>query len=160
MTQETLSHPIPGGILSSSSLAKFSGIDAEILMGGDLAPFSVMAMKVEHGMGAPAHISFHEDKVFVITEGIFLFQIGESRVRVAAGEHLFVAKGEIHSFSAINENSAKMTLISTPSHHDRFFQALSDLPLPHEQEAVVAICEEMDQTIVGPVVQLQCSETP
>jgi len=130
---------------------QFSGIDASILMGGENAPFTVMDMTVAPGMGAPAHISFHEEKLFHILEGTFLFLIGDDRVEARAGDHIYVAKGQVHGFSACGNADARMTLVSTPAHHDRFFRALSDLPVPHAPEDVEAVCKACDQKIVGPV---------
>lgn len=114
---------------------------------------TAMELTVAPGMGAPAHISFNEDKVFVITEGYLLFLIGEARLQVNVGDHVFVVKGDIHSFSALGKKPAKMTLISTPSHHDRFFHALSNLTVPHDQDEVAGVCTTQGQTIVGPVIQ-------
>jgi len=45
-----------------------------------------------------------------------------------------------------------MTLISTPARHDRFFEAMDALPVPHEPEQVQAVCERFGQAIVGPLV--------
>lgn len=155
MTDTASSTQHRGGLLSLTEVAEFSGIKASILMGGDGVPFTVMAMSVASGMGAPAHISFHEDKVFHVFEGSFLFLIGDERLEVQPGDHVFVAKGQSHSFAALGEN-ASMTLISTPAHHDRFFRALSDLEVPHDPERVAAVCKAFDQAIVGPVVDIQC----
>lgn len=145
--------PSRSGILSSQGQACFSGITADILLGGADAPCTVMVMTVETGLGAPAHISFEEDKVFHVTDGAFLFLIGEDRVRGEAGDHILVMKGVTHGFSALGDGPARMTLVSTPSGHDGFFRALSDLPVPHDPGEVAAVCEQFHQAIVGPVVQ-------
>ncbi|MGI9377358.1 MAG: cupin domain-containing protein [Tsuneonella suprasediminis] len=152
MTQNSSATSPQGRVLESTGSAQFSGINASILMGGENAPFTVMDMNVAPGMGAPAHISFHEDKLFHISEGTFLFLIGDDRVEACAGDHVYVAKGQVHGFSACGNTDARMTLVSTPAHHDRFFRALSDLPVPHAAEDVEAVCKACDQKIVGPVV--------
>ena len=139
------------GVLSSHASARFSGIDAEILLGGEAAPMTVMAMTVQPDQGAPAHISFEEDKVFCISEGDLLFLIDVQKIQVKAGDRLFVAKGVTHSFSAMG-GVARMMLVSTPARHDRFFQAMDALPVPHDLNHVQAVCETFGQAIVGPVV--------
>nr|WP_272209717.1 cupin domain-containing protein [Marinicella sp. W31]MDC2875541.1 cupin domain-containing protein [Marinicella sp. W31] len=153
MTQNPAPVPRASGRLTSMGTAEFSGIDATILMGGDGKPFTVMEMIVRPGMGAPAHISFHEDKVFHISEGNFLFLIGEDRIKAKAGDHLFAGRRQVHSFSALGSKPARMTLVSNPAHHDRFFRALSALPVPHDPKEVEAVCETCDQRIVGPIVE-------
>jgi quercetin dioxygenase-like cupin family protein len=139
------------GVLSSHASARFSGIDAEILLGGEAAPMTVMAMTVQPDQGAPAHISFEEDKVFCISEGDLLFLIDVQKIQVKAGDRLFVAKGVTHSFSAMG-GVARMMLVSTPARHDRFFQAMDALPVPHDLNHVQAVCDMFGQAIVGPVV--------
>ncbi|WP_176085902.1 cupin domain-containing protein [Martelella sp. HB161492] len=155
MTKTTGTQPAISGRLSPFGRASFSGIEADILLGDDTGPFTVMDMVVSPGMGAPAHISFHEDKVFHVASGSLLFLVGEDRFAAGPGEHIHVAKGAIHSFSALGSSPARMTLISTPAQHERFFLALSALPVPHLQEAVDAVCQAYDQAIVGPVVSLR-----
>ncbi|MEV5023622.1 cupin domain-containing protein [Sphingobium sp. LMA1-1-1.1] len=139
------------GVLSSHATARFSGIDADILLGGEAAPMTVMAMTVQPDQGAPAHISFEEDKVFCISEGRLLFLIGVQKIEVRAGDRLFVAKGVTHGFSAMG-GVARVMLVSTPARHDRFFQAMDALPVPHDLNDVQSVCETFGQAIVGPVV--------
>lgn len=153
MTETVESAQKTGGLLSSLGTAQFSGITATILMGGDGLPFSVIEMVVDPGMGAPAHISLREDKVFHVSKERFLFLIGETQVEASEGDHLFVGKGQVHSFSAQSGKPARMTLVSTPAHHDRFFRALSALPTPHDPQDVQAVCVDCHQQIVGPIVQ-------
>lgn len=152
MTPDNELRPLVSGALSPVGKTRFSGIDADILLGGDKAPFTVMEMTVAPGMGAPAHISFHEDKVFHVTEGSLLFLVGEDRLTAESAAHVYVAKGVTHSFSALGDNPARMTLVSTPAHHERFFQALSALAVPHDPQEVATVCAALDQAVVGPVV--------
>lgn len=145
------SDDLSSGLLATHGKAAFSGIDADILLGGERAPMTVMALTVEKDQGAPAHISFEEDKVFCVSEGRLLFLIDTVKIEAMAGDRLFVARGITHGFSARGD-VARMTLISTPARHDRFFQAMDALPLPHEPGDVQAVCERFGQAIVGPVV--------
>lgn len=140
------------GVLSPVGTASFSGIDADILLGGDTAPFTVMDMTVAPGAGAPVHVSFHEEKLFRVTEGALLFLVGEDRMTVASGAHVHVAPGIAHGFSALGDSPARMTLVSTPPRHDRFFRAMGELAEPHDPQEVAAVCAAFGQAIVGPVI--------
>ncbi|MDQ0325856.1 hypothetical protein J2R99_001705 [Rhodopseudomonas julia] len=99
MTSDVGSRQPPSGALAPVNKARFSGIDADILLGGD-----------------------------------------------------YVAKGAPHGFSALGEGPARMTLVSTPARHESFFQALSELTVPHDPQEVAAVCTAFDQAIPGPVV--------
>jgi quercetin dioxygenase-like cupin family protein len=136
--------------LKATAQTCFSGITADILLGGE-APMTVMNMAVEPNLGAPAHISFEEDKVFVVTQGRFEFLLGDARIWVEAGDRVFVPKGAIHSFRA-DRGTAYMTLVSTPARHDRFFHAINALPEPRTPEDVAAVCTQFAQQMRGPIV--------
>ncbi|MEJ2623263.1 MAG: cupin domain-containing protein [Pseudolabrys sp.] len=144
--------PRISGALSPVSKARFSGINADVLLGGNKAPFTVMDLTVAPGTGAPAHISFHEEKAFRMIEDAFLLLVGEERMTVESGEHVYVAQSVRHGFSVLGEGPTRMTLVSTPAHHERFFQALSELTVPHDLQEVKAVCAAYDHAIVGPVV--------
>ncbi|WP_068087788.1 cupin domain-containing protein [Novosphingobium rosa] len=147
--------PSTSGKLAASATATFSGIEASILLGGEGAPMTVMAMQVSPDQGAPAHISFEEDKLFLITEGQFEFLIGDDRLSASAGDHVFVGRGIVHGFVALAAAPARMTLMSTPARHDRFFMAMGQLPVPHDRDQVEDICHQYRQAIVGPVISVE-----
>ncbi len=141
----------PAGRLTIGATARFSGIEAGILLGGEAAPLTVMRMLVTQGQGAPLHISHEEDKLFRILRGTLLFVIGEDRITATEGDTLFVPRGTVHGFSA-DGGPAEMLLVSTPARHDRFFQAMDALPVPHRMEDVAQVCQRFAQSIVGLVV--------
>lgn len=137
--------------LAATSRTCFSGITADVLLGGEDAPMTVMNMTVDPDLGAPAHVSFEEDKVFVLTQGRFQFLLGSTIVGAEAGDRVFVPKGAIHSFRAVG-NVARMTLISSPARHDRFFHAIHALPEPRSPDDVAAVCATFAQQMRGPIV--------
>jgi quercetin dioxygenase-like cupin family protein len=139
------------GRLTIRTTARFSGIEAGILLGGEAAPLTVMQMLVAQEQGAPLHISHEEDKLFRIACGTLLFVIGEDRIEAVAGETVFVPRGTVHGFAA-QGGEAEMVLVSTPARHDRFFLAMDALPVPHRMEDVAQVCQRFGQSIVGPVV--------
>ena len=140
------------GKCSLIATAYFSGIKADILIGGENSPMTVMELTVEPNMGAPAHISHGEDKVFFIIEGSLAFLVGNQKIQAHEGERIFVGKGTPHSFVALDNKSARMNLVSTPGRHDRFFLAMGQLSTPHKMEEVRSVCERFEQTILGPVI--------
>lgn len=153
MTHATSESPMASGKLTTRESATFSGIQADILMGGENAPMTVMTMTVSSNQGAPDHISHKEDKVFQIMEGHLIFSVGGDKINASPGERIFVGRGVAHSFSALNNEPAIMTMVSTPAKHDRFFAAMAALTVPHDMSDVQAVCERFDQSIVGPVVK-------
>lgn len=139
--------------LTSQTTVSFSGIDANILLGGADSPFTVMLLRVQPGHGAPNHISEFEDKLFRVDSGHFRFVVEDEVLDVETGDYVFAHKGAVHGFAAIGSVSM-LTLVSTPSGHEKFFEDLSRLPTPHTPEAVSAVSEANKQLIVGPVVSV------
>lgn len=153
MSRESETNEIMSGKCAVIGKAEFSGIKADILLGGENAPMTVMDLTVEPSLGAPAHISKNEDKVFFVKEGCFVFLVGTQKTEATAGDTIFVSKGTVHSFSALNQTCGRMTLVSTPGLHDQFFVAMSDLPTPHSEDQVQSVCNRFGQAIVGPVIE-------
>ena len=152
MRNDEQGQKLRSGKCSSIGRAIFSGIDADILLGGEDAPISVMSMTVAPHQGAPEHTSNGEDKVFLVNEGRLIFLVGTEKFIAYPGECIFVSRGIVHSFSALDDRVASMTLVSAPGRHDRFFQAMGALSTPHDIEEVASVCDCFEQAIVGPVV--------
>ena len=142
----------PSRCLCTQTEVRFSGLRARVKQGSPDAPFTVMDIQALKGAGAPAHISPGEDKCFLIKSGFFFFQIGDEKKYAEAGDIIFVARGDVHSFSGVGDGANEMVLVSTPSHHHDFFIAMAGLKTPHEPEEVAQVCERLNQQIVGPVV--------
>ena len=140
------------GVLKASETVSFSGITAEVMMGGEEAPFTVMRMTVEKGQGGPRHRSVTEDKVFHVISGRLAFLCGDEIATVAQGEVIHIPRDTQHSFRAIGED-AVMLLVSSPARHDRFFKDMDALPTPHDQADVMAVCERHMQVITGGVIE-------
>jgi quercetin dioxygenase-like cupin family protein len=152
MTDATQPQTEPSRVLSIEAEAEFSGLHSKVLLGSAGAPFSVMTIRADRAKGAPAHISASEDKCFLIRRGRFLFLIGTQKTFVSAGDLVFVAKGEVHSFCGVGDEPSEMVLISTPARHHDFFLQMAGLATPHDPGAVQQICARLDQQITGPVV--------
>lgn len=153
MSEQEHPNKIISGKCNVLGKADFSGISADILLGGENAPMTVMDFTVEPGQGAPTHVSHGEDKVFLIREGRFVFLVDTQKIQATEGDCIFISRETPHSFSVIGETFGRMTLISTPGLHDQFFKAMGGLPTPHVMEQVQSVCSCFGQTIVGPIVE-------
>ncbi len=87
----------------------------------------------------PPHIHQNEDESFYILEGIFEFQVGESKITAGAGEFVVLPKNVPHSFNLLTE-TAKALLLITPSGLEVIFKEFSipaiTLDLPPVPEPV------------------------
>ena len=87
----------------------------------------------------PPHIHQNEDESFYILEGIFEFQVGESKIIAGGGEFVVLPKNVPHSFNLLTE-TAKALLLITPSGLEVIFKEFSipaiTLDLPPVPEPV------------------------
>jgi quercetin dioxygenase-like cupin family protein len=140
------------GITTQFEQTDFAGISTKILNPAT-SPVTILDMKIKPGLGAPAHISATEDKLFVVLEGTLKYLLGDRTEVAAPGARVQVPKGMVHGFTNIGSNDARHILVSTPRRHEEFFRDLHNIPEPREENMSLlpVIAERHDQTIVGPL---------
>jgi quercetin dioxygenase-like cupin family protein len=140
------------GITTQFEQTEFAGISAKIINPGT-SPFTILDMKIKPGLGAPAHISATEDKLFIVLEGTLKYLVGDNSEVVETGARVQVPKGMVHGFTNVGSGDARHILVSTPRRHEEFFRDLHNIPEPREQNMhlLPGIAERNGQTIVGPL---------
>ncbi|CAB3761346.1 cupin domain-containing protein [Paraburkholderia solisilvae] len=138
------------GITHEFETTDFAGITARIINPGS-CPFTVLDMSVKPGFGAPRHISFSEDKLFIVIEGVFKYVIDEETGLAGPGDRVTVPKGMVHGFTNVSDGVARQILVSTPRRHEDFFRDMHNIPEPREanRDRLPAITQRHDQAIVG-----------
>jgi mannose-6-phosphate isomerase-like protein (cupin superfamily) len=137
------------GKIDGTETVAFAGLEAEIIAGSNDSPVTVVQMMISPGRGAPLHISYDEDKIFLITEGSLRFTVGDALFDVAPGDRVAVGRGEVHGFVNMGQSQATQLLISSPARHDQFFRAMAELSVPVEPALLDAVCNRFNQKIVG-----------
>jgi mannose-6-phosphate isomerase-like protein (cupin superfamily) len=64
--------------------------------------------------GAGLHRHFTYDETFIICEGIYDFQLGETALKLGAGDTVFVPRGTPHGFKSIGPATGRQLIISSP----------------------------------------------
>ena len=96
----------PYNVLGMDVYLKVSGKDTN----NQLSMFSAEYCK---NQGPPLHLH-NVDETFYITAGEFLFQIGDRRCTVTAGDTLFIPRNTPHAFLTVS-NRGKMIFIVNPT---------------------------------------------
>ena len=140
------------GVTTEFETTEFAGISAKIINPYP-SPFTVLDMTVTPGFGAPAHISWTEDKLFIVIEGQIKYLIGDNTETVGPGARVTIPRGVIHGFTNVGVDNARHILVSTPRRHEEFFRDLHNIPEPREQhmDQLPSIAQRHDQAIVGPL---------
>jgi mannose-6-phosphate isomerase-like protein (cupin superfamily) len=138
------------GKIENNDVVSFAGLTNEIIAGDD-GKVTVVRMTVTPKFGAPPHISYDEDKVFLVSAGTLRFTVQDSTFDVHAGECVAVKGGDVHGFVNLQPSNAIQVLVSTPARHHDFFRAMAALPAHYDPAELEAICRRFNQKIVGTV---------
>jgi mannose-6-phosphate isomerase-like protein (cupin superfamily) len=65
--------------------------------------------------GPPLHLHHAQEEYFYVMEGRALFQVGEQKVELKAGESVLGPRGVPHTFMPVGESPARMLIGFTPA---------------------------------------------
>ncbi len=117
---------------------------------GDLTVFEYTGN--EKG-GPPLHVHPYQDEVFFIVQGEYLFQVGEEKYTLKAGDTIFLPRTIPHTFAQLTE-FGKMFFIFQPSGKmEDFFRAIGALTSPPSPEQGAKIFADHNMKVVGPPLQ-------
>ena len=68
--------------------------------------------------GPPVHLHLHQDEWFYVMEGSVLFQVGDERKLLHAGESVLGPRMIPHGFSGVGEKPGRMLISFTPRGQD------------------------------------------
>ena len=100
--------------------------------------------------GAPLHVHYKEDETFYVLDGEVLFQVGDERHTLRAGDTIFLPRTIPHTYFVLSEQ-AKMLFMTTPGGiTEAFFSELTQLKGPFEPADMQALYKKYDLGLVGP----------
>lgn len=100
-----------------------------------------------HG-GPPVHFHLHQDEWFYVMEGEVLFQVGDKRVKLGAGESVLGPRGVPHGFLGMGEKPAHMVIAFTPAGKmEAFFR---EVAVPNGPVMDAAVFARYEMQYVGP----------
>lgn len=111
-------HVIPAGQdrLGEHHSLGFSTIAFKVLprdTNGSL--FVIEHTGLRKGGGPPLHLHYAQEEYFYLMEGTALFQVGDRRVEVHAGDSVLGPRQIPHTFSVTSEQPAHMLIAFTPA---------------------------------------------
>lgn len=104
--------------------------------------------------GGPAlHIHPYQDEVFFIVQGEYLFQVGEERQNLKAGDTIFLPRGVPHAFAQLTETGKMFFLFQPSGKMEDFFRLIGDPTFKPTPEEGAKISLEHGMKVVGPPLQ-------
>lgn len=117
---------------------------------GDLTVFEYTGN--EKG-GPPLHLHPNQDEIFFIVQGEYLFQVGDEKHTLKAGDTIFLPRTVPHTFAQLTDNGKMFFLFQPSSKMEDFFRTIGNLTSPPTPEQGAKIFAEHDMKVVGPPLQ-------
>jgi quercetin dioxygenase-like cupin family protein len=100
--------------------------------------------------GPPVHFHHSQEEWFYVMEGEMLFQVGEERKRLRAGESLLGPRGVPHGFVGVGETPGRMVIAFTPA--GKMEQFFREVAVPNGPKMDAAVFARYDMQWVGPPI--------
>lgn len=100
--------------------------------------------------GPPLHVHPDQDEIFFVQEGRYLFQCGQERSMLQAGDMIFLPRGVPHTFRQISPQGRLLYMYTPAGDMEAFFAALASLDGPPAPEQAGALFARHGMEVVGP----------
>ena len=127
---------------------KISGKDTA----GQLAVFEYIG---KEKTGPALHVHHHQDEIFSIIEGEYLFQVGEERFKVKAGDTVFAPRGLPHTFIQLSDLGKLVYSVQPAGKLEEMFLKLNELKAPPTEKELQEIHQQAGLDVVGPGIALK-----
>ncbi len=136
------------GVTRNTLDIKISGKDTD----GELAVFEQTG-HTPNG-GPPLHIHADQDEWFFVTEGEYLFQCGEERFQVKAGDTIFLPRNVPHAFVQITEKARTIVSYMPAGRMEDFFTTTAKWTAPPSSEEIAKVFSDHGMQVVGGPLQV------
>ncbi len=103
--------------------------------------------------GPPLHVHPHQDELFFIVEGEYLFQVGPDTHTLKAGDTIFLPRTVPHAFAQLTDWGKMFFLFQPSGKMEDFFRALGNLTSPPTPEQGAELFADHGMKVVGPPLQ-------
>ena len=122
---------------------KISGSDTD----NDLAVFEQTGLTPKGG--PPLHIHPFQDEWFYVVEGEYLFQVGDDKFEMKAGDTIFLPRKVQHAFIQLSENGKMIVSYLPAGKMEAFFKVTDQWTSPPSKEEIVKVFKDHDMRVVG-----------
>ncbi len=128
---------------------KISGKDTD----NDLAVFEQTGLTPKGG--PPLHIHPNQDEWFYVIEGRYLFQVGEDKYQMKAGDTIFLPRKVKHAFVQLTQKGKMIVSYSPAGKMEDFFAVTDKWTSSPTKEEIVKVFADHDMQVVGPPLKVE-----
>ncbi|MEO5643411.1 MAG: cupin domain-containing protein [Bacteroidia bacterium] len=132
------------GVTMNTLDIKISSSDTD----GDLAVFEQTGLTPNGG--PPLHIHPFQDEWFYIIEGEYLFQVGDEKLEMHAGDTIFLPRNVQHAFIQLSEKGKVIVSYLPAGKMEAFFKETNEWIAPPSKEEIAKVFAAHDMQVVGP----------
>lgn len=104
--------------------------------------------------GGPAlHIHASQDEIFFIVQGEYLFQVGDDKYNLKAGDTIFLPRTVPHAFAQLTDSGKMFFLFQPSGKMEDFFRQLGNLTAMPTPEEAAKIFHQHGMEVVGAPLQ-------
>lgn len=104
--------------------------------------------------GPPLHVHMEQDEIFFIVEGEYLFQVGDDKYNLKAGDTIFLPRTIPHTFLQLTDKGKMFFLFQPSGKMEDFFRAIGNLKAPPSPKEGAKIFAAHNMKVVGAPLQL------
>ncbi len=112
--------------------------------------FTVLSETSPPGGGTPLHTHHKEDEALYVLKGEYEIQCGDQTVRARPGSFVFAPREIPHKLTNVSSGPSTVLGIVSPAGFEGFWEEVSQLPLPPNMDAVLAIAKKYQLEIHAP----------
>jgi quercetin 2,3-dioxygenase len=103
--------------------------------------------------GPPLRIHLNQDEIFFIVQGEYIFQVGNDKHTLKAGDTIFLTRAVPHAFAQLTDSGKMFFLFQPSGKMEDYFRALGNLTSQPTPEQGAKIFADHDMKVVGPPLQ-------
>lgn len=115
---------------------------------GDIAVFEQIGFTPKGG--PPLHLHLYQDEYFYIINGEYLFQVGDDKFQMKAGDTIFLPRNVPHAFVQLSDTGKVLLSYLPAGKMEDFFRTTDSWSSSPTHEDVVKAFEDHEMKVVGP----------
>lgn len=135
------------GVTLNNLDIKISGSDTD----NELAVFEQTGLTPNGG--PPLHVHPFQDEWFYVVEGEYLFQVGEEKFQMKAGDAIFMPRNIKHAFLQLSERGKMIVSYLPAGKMEGFFKVTDKWTSPPTKDEIAKVFSDHDMKVVGPPLQ-------